>query len=71
MPATDPRFTNATMTDILNDLMEIDVGAYMDKFESHDEETNAFAKAQALRPLEAARQERERIAASLTRFLSS
>lgn len=48
--SSDPRYVNATLTQVLEDLVEIKAVEYISVFESHDSETNEYLKASTKNP---------------------
>jgi len=66
--SSDPRYLNATLTQMLEDALEEQAIRYIADYESLDPETNKFLKKRELDPKENDR-EKERIAESLNKFL--
>jgi len=48
--SNDPRYVSATLTHVLEDLLEVRAVEYISLFESRDEETNKYLKASTADP---------------------
>ena len=60
----------ATYTEILQDVLEISVGNFVEEFESYDEETNRLLKEQVINP-NFAEEERQRLAEEVKSLFGS
>jgi hypothetical protein len=70
LPINDSRYQTATYTEILDDVLDMSVGNFVEEFESYDEETNRLLKEQVINP-NFAEEERQRLAEELKNIFGS